>query len=116
MSTRATRMRMKTTRMRRTMMMTRGEDDKDHKDTGQGRGTRMWTMRDNRQQGGMSTRETRMRMKTTRMRRTRMRTRGEDKKEDKVEEQQGGQWTTTRTQDKDVDNEGLRDEYKDCKL
>ena len=35
-------------------------------------------MRDNRQQGGMSTRVTRMKMKTARMRRTRMRTRGEE--------------------------------------
>jgi len=58
------------------------EDDKDNKDAGQGQGTRMWTMRDNGQQGGMSTRATRMKMKTTRMRRTRMRTRGEDYKED----------------------------------
>ena len=56
-----------------------------------GRGTRTWTMRDNRQRGGMSTRATRMMMKTTRIRRTRMRTRGEDNKEDKDEGQQGGQ-------------------------
>ena len=58
------------------------EDDEDNKDTGRGQGTRMWTMRDNGQQGGMSTRETRMKMKTTRMRRTRMSMRGEDNKED----------------------------------
>ena len=45
-----------------------------------------------------------------------MRTRGEDNKEDKDEEQQGRRGTTTRTQDKDVDNEGQRDEYNDCKL
>ena len=45
-----------------------------------------------------------------------MRTRGEDDKEDEDEGQQGGQGTTTRTRDKDVDNEGQRDEYKDCKL
>ena len=64
----------------------------------------------------MSTRATKMRMKTTRIRRTRMRTRGEDGKEDKDEGQQGGQGTTTRTRYKDVDNEGQRDEYKDCKL
>ena len=43
-------------------------------------------MRDNRQRGGMSTRATRMKMKTTRMRRNRMRMRGEDNKEDKDEE------------------------------
>ena len=52
-------------------------------------GTRTWKMRDNRQQGGMSTRATWMMMKTTRIRRTRMRTRGEDDKEDEVEGQQG---------------------------
>ena len=45
-----------------------------------------------------------------------MRTRGEDNKEDKDEVKQGGQGTTTRTRDKDVDNEGQRDEYNDCKL
>ena len=50
----------------------------------------MWTMRDNRQQGGTSTMATRMMMKTTRIRRTRMRTRGEDDKKNKVEVQQGG--------------------------
>jgi hypothetical protein len=38
----------------------------------------------------MSTRATRMNLKTRRMRRTRMRTRGEDNKEDKDEGQQGG--------------------------
>ena len=57
----------------------------------------MWKMRDNGQQGGMSTRETRMNIKTTRMRRTRMRPRGEDYKEDEDEGQQGGRWTTTVT-------------------
>ena len=57
----------------------------------------------------MSTRATRMKMKTTRMWRTRMRTRGEDGKEDEDEEQQGGRGTTTRMQDKDVNNEGQRD-------
>ena len=41
-------------------------------------------MRDNGQQGGMSTRATRMMMKTTRMGRTRMRTRGEDDKETRM--------------------------------
>ena len=41
------------------------EDDKDNKDAGQGRRKRTWTMRDNGQQGGMSTRATRMKMKTT---------------------------------------------------
>ena len=94
------------------------ENDKDSKDTGQGRGTRMCTMRDNGQQGGMSTRvkRMRMRMKTTRMRRTRMRTRVEDDKEDENEGQQGGREMTTRTRYKDVDNEGQRDEYKDCKF
>ena len=45
-----------------------------------------------------------------------MGTRGKDDKEDKDEGQQGGQGTTTRTPEKDVDNEGQRDEYKDCKL
>ena len=66
------------------------EDDKDNKDTGQGRGARTWTMRNNGQQGGMSTRATRMKMNTTMMRMTRMRTRGEDYKEDEDEGQQGG--------------------------
>ena len=47
-------------------------------------------MRDNGQQEGMSTRATRIKMNTTRMRRTRMRTRGEDYKEDEDEGQQGG--------------------------
>ena len=61
-------------------------------------------------------RETMMKMKTTRIMRIRMRTRGEDNKEDKDEGQQGGQGTTTRTHDKKVENEGHRDEYKDCKL
>ena len=73
-------------------------------------------MRDNGQQGGMSARAKRIKMKTTRMRRTRMRTRGEDDKVDEDQGQQGGRGTATRTQDKDVDNEGQRDEYKDCKL
>ena len=41
---------------------------------------------------------------------------GEDDKEDKDEGQQGGRGTTTRTDDKNVDNEGQRDEYNDCKL
>ena len=63
----------------------------------------------------MSTRAKMMRMKTTRMRRTRMRTRGEDDKDDKDEGQHGGRGTTTRRRDNDVDNEGQRDEYKDCK-
>ena len=54
-------------------------------------------MRDNRQQGGMSTRATRMKMKTTLMRRNRMRMRGEDYKEDEDEGQQGGQGTTMMT-------------------
>ena len=45
----------------------------------------------------MSTRATRMKMKTTRMWRTRMRTRVEDYKEDDDEGQQGGQGTTTMT-------------------
>ena len=76
----------------------------------------MWTMRDNGQQGGMSTRATRMKMKTTRMRRTRMRTRGEDNKEDKDEGNQVGRGMTKRIRDKDVDYGGQRDEYKDCKL
>ena len=44
-----------------------------------------------------------------------MRTRGEDDKEDEDEGQQGGRGTTTWTQDKEVDNEGQKDEYKDCK-
>ena len=70
---------------------TRDENDEGQGDTGGGRGTRTWTMRDNGQQGGMSTRVTRMKMKTTRMRRTRMRTRGEDYKEDEGEGQQGRQ-------------------------
>ena len=48
-------------------------------------------MRENRQQGGMSTRATRMMMKATKIWRTRMRTRGEDDKENEVEGQQGGQ-------------------------
>ena len=47
-------------------------------------------MRDNEQRGGMSMRATMMKMKTTRMRRTRMRPRGEDYKEDEDEGQQGG--------------------------
>ena len=55
-------------------------------------------------------------MNTTRMRRTGIRTRGEDDKEDEDEGQQGGQGTTTRTRYKDVENEEQRDEYKDCKL
>ena len=92
------------------------EDDEDDKDMGQGCGTRMWTMRDNGQIGGLSTRATRMRMKTTRMRRIEMRMRGEDNKEEKDEGQQGEQGMIARTRDKDVDNEGQRDEYKDCKL
>ena len=66
-------------------------------------------MRDNGQRGGMSTRATRMRMKITRMKRTRMRTRGGDNKEDEDEGQQGGQGTTATTQDKDVYNEGQKD-------
>ena len=57
----------------------------------------------------MSTRATRMKMKTARMWRTRIITRGEDYKEDEDEGQQGGQGTTTRMQDKDVDNEGQKD-------
>ena len=92
------------------MRMTRKRRMQD-KDAGQECGKRRTKKR-----GGMSKRETRMRMKTTMIRRTRMRTRGEDNKEDKDEGQQGGQGTTTRTLDKDVDNEGQRDEYKDCKL
>ena len=51
-------------------------------------------------------RATGMRMKTTRMGMTRMRTGGKDDKEDEDEGQQGGQGKTTRTLDKDVDNEG----------
>ena len=92
------------------------EDDKDNKDTGRGGGTRTWTMSDGGQGRWMSTRATRMKMKTTRMRRTMMRTRGEDNKEDEVERQQGGHGTTTRMFDKDLDNEAQMDEYKDCKL
>ena len=45
-----------------------------------------------------------------------MRTRGEDNKEDEDRGQQREQGTTTRTREKDVDNEGQRDEYKDCKF
>ena len=45
-----------------------------------------------------------------------MRRRGEDDIEDKDVGRQGGRGTTTSTGDKDVDNEGQRDEYKDCKL
>ena len=66
------------------------EDDEDDKDAGRGRGTRIWKMRDNGQRGGMSTSATRMMMETTRIRRTRMRTRGEDNKENEAEGQQGG--------------------------
>ena len=47
-----------------------------------------------------------MMTKTTRMSRTRMRTRGKDDKEDKDEGQQGGQQLQ---RDKDLDNEGQRD-------
>ena len=59
----------------------------------------------------MRTRATRMKMKTTRMKRTRIITRGEDNKdkEDEDDGQQGGRRTTTRTQDKDVDNVGQKD-------
>ena len=49
---------------------TRDEIDEEQEDAGQGRGTRTWTMRDNGQRGGMSKMATRMKMKTTRMRRT----------------------------------------------
>ena len=67
---------------RRMIRMTRTQDKK----AGRGRVTRTGTIRDSGQQGGMSTRATRMKTKTTRMRTTRMRMRGEDNKEDKDEE------------------------------
>ena len=53
-----------------------------------GRGTRTgtWTLRDNRQQGGMSTRATRMIIKTTRIRRTRVRTTKKTKLRDNKED------------------------------